>query len=160
MQRVWLLTVVFSGLLLTCASADIYRCRMPDGRLVMTDQEAEMPADCQPFEGPAAGVGSFNVIPAIKETVESPPAEREVTTGAAAATPSPWQDQATTLVQSYKEAVKKRYRASLMVEKRHAIKEIVKLKEQKQQMLGDLAGSGLMRDDQQAIRKILDQIPQ
>ena len=160
MLRIWMLTLTVCSLLLTNATADVYRCRMPDGRIVMTDQEAEMPADCQPFDGPA-GEGSFNVMPATKEAVASPPAERE-TTGIVTEVPNTpaLQDQAAGLVQNYEEAVKKRYHASQAADQRRAMVEIAKLKEQKQQMLEDLTGSGLKRDDQDVIRKLLDQIPE
>ena len=39
--------------LLSSASAEIYRCRTSDGRLIMTDNRANLPADCVPIDQPA-----------------------------------------------------------------------------------------------------------
>ena len=159
MLRIWLLTLALCWLILSTATAQIYRCRMPDGSVVMTDQQAEIPADCQSFDGPS-GEGSFNIMPAVKEAVGSPPPKGKTASVIEVPNSSAWQDQAATLVQNYEEAVQKRYHANQAADQRHAMVEIAKLKEQKQQMLDDLERSGLIFSEQEVIRKILAQIPQ
>ena len=159
MQRILWLTVGLSLLLLTCASAEIYRCRTPDGVLVMTDQRDKLPADCQPVDGPE-DAGSFNIMPSAagtgKKSLPAPPEQKAVTKRPDVA---PWQRDASALVENYKDAVRRRNRESLTVNGRRATREIGQLKQQKHKMLNDLAGSGMRHADQQAIRKTLDEIP-
>ncbi len=160
MQRILWLTVGLSLLFLTCASAEIYRCRTPDGVLVMTDQQAKLPADCKPVDEPE-NVGSFNVMPSTtgtdKRSQPAPPQQKAATKRPDVA---PWHSDANALVENYKDAVRRRTRESLTVNGRRATQEIGQLKQQKNEMLSDLEGSGLRRADQQAIRKTLDEIPQ
>lgn len=160
MQRILWLTVGLSLLLLTCASAEIYRCRTPDGVLVMTDQVVKFPADCKPVDEPKNS-GSFNIMPSATGTDKrSQPARPEQTAATKRPDVAPWQSDASALVENYRGAVRRRSRESLMTDKRRAIQEIGQLKQQKDEMLNDLAGSGLRHADQQAIRKTLDEIPQ
>ena len=74
MHRMYLLAFGFILLFMTCASAEIYRCRTSDGELVITDQKSNFPAECQPVEEPT-DKGSFNIVPSAKvDEVESHPA--------------------------------------------------------------------------------------
>jgi len=74
MHRICLLALMLFILFLTCAFAEIYRCRTSDGELVMTDQKSNFPAGCQPVDEPA-GQGGFNIVPSTPvDEVESPPA--------------------------------------------------------------------------------------
>jgi len=144
----------------TSVSAEVYRCRTPDGKLVMTDKQTGLPADCKPVEGPA-GTGSFNIIPDnTRSDVENQPELPEQKTASDVQDVSTWQSHADTLVQDYKAATRKRHRATLEVDRRHAVQEIEELKQQKQEMLNSLTRSGLTRDEHQAIRKTLNEIPQ
>ena len=160
MQRILWLTVGLSLLSLTCASAKIYRCRTPDGVLVMTDQQTKLPADCKPVDEPE-NAGSFNVMPSTTGTDKrSQPAPLEQEAAKKRPDVAPWQRDASALVENYNDALRRRNRESLTVNRRRATQEIGQLKQQKNEMLDDLAGSGLERHEQQAIRKTLDGIPQ
>lgn len=160
MNKVVVLTTGFSLLALTCASAEIYRCRTPEGKLVMTDQQLKLPANCQPIDEPTEA-GSFNIMPRAKgiasEGQSAKPVQRTKTSTSTFAS---LQDQAQVLVQSYKEASAKRYGSGLAVERRSVIREIAELREQKQEMLGGLTSSGLTRNQQQSIKDVLEGIPQ
>jgi hypothetical protein len=73
MQKILWLTVALSLLFATCASTEIYRCRTPDGGLVMTDRKDKLPADCQLVNG-TKDTGGFNIVPSVPvNEVESPP---------------------------------------------------------------------------------------
>ena len=158
MKRVWLSTMGFILLTSTCASAEIFRCRTPDGNLVMTDQQAELPADCQPVDE-SGGKGSFNILPPATDSgLESRTVQPEQSAAERSPDPSLWQSQAETLVQSYKDAVRKRYHENLEVDRRLAMDKIGRVKQQKIQMLDDLAESSLKRADKKAIREILKEI--
>ena len=79
MHRMYLLAFGFILLFMTCASAEIYRCRTSDGELVMTDQKSNFPADCKPLDEPTEQ-GGFNIVPSTPvDEVESPPALPEQT---------------------------------------------------------------------------------
>ena len=83
MHRICLLSFVFVLLLMTCASAEIYRCRTVAGELVMTDQKSNFPADCKPVDEPV-GHGSFSIEPGVKvDKTKSPstPPEQASTPG-------------------------------------------------------------------------------
>lgn len=159
MYRISSLTVGLLCLLLTSASAEIHRCRTPDGKLVMTDREDQMPADCQPIDEPV-GSGGFNVVPSVEmDTTEnqsrlpaqnSPAGDQDIT---------PWQNRADALVESYDEAVRVRHRAVIAEEQRRAEREISRLKELKQRMLNDLEKSPLKSREHRTIRRTLDRIP-
>ena len=77
MHRISLLSFVFVLLLMTCASAEIYRCRTVAGELFMTDQKTNFPADCKPVDEPV-GHGSFSIEPVVKvDKAKSPSAPPE-----------------------------------------------------------------------------------
>jgi hypothetical protein len=160
MNKIWLLTAGALLLVFTCASAEIYRCVTPDGKQVMTDQQAQLPDNCQNI-GKSVEASSFNIMPANKgvdaETRPVKPAQ-----GAESKAPmfASLQVQAKALVQNYKEAVAKRYGSGLNVKRRHAIKEVEGLRQQKVEMLDGLTRSGLTNDQQKKIQDILDEIPQ
>ena len=159
MQKTMWLTVGLSLLLLTYASAEIFRCRTPDGKLVMTDRESELPADCQPVDKPA-NAGSFNVMPSASGTdTKTQPVSPEQKAATKRPDVAPWQRDASAMVEDYNDAVRRRNRESLTVDRRRATQEVGRLHQQKVEMLNDLAGSGLKRHEQQAVRKTLDRIP-
>ena len=107
MQKILWLIVGFSLLFTTCAAAEIFRCRTPDGELVMTDNKAEIPADCKPVDEPE-GSGSFNIVPRSKETpVESQPVSAEGTSAPLEQDITPWQDDASGLLERYHDAVRR-----------------------------------------------------
>jgi hypothetical protein len=158
MKITWLSAVGFIVLTSTCVSAEIFRCRTPDGNLVMTDQQAELPADCQPVDEPT-GKGSFNILPPAAESgLDRSTVLPEQTAPEPSPDPSLWQSQAEALVQSYKDAVRRRYHENLEVDRRLAMDKIGRVKQQKMDMLDDLAESNLKRADKQSIRDILEDI--
>jgi hypothetical protein len=159
MKRLLLLTTILSLLILTCASAEVFRCRTPDGELVMTDNKAEVPADCRPVEAPA-GSGSFNVVPSTPETaVESTPASPEQETRSEAPDITPWQDDANGLVERYHDALLRSHREDLEVNRRRATRDVEQLKQQKHDMLDALPKSGLKEHEQKAVRETLNEMP-
>ena len=160
MKRLLLLTIMLYLLILTCASAEIFRCRTADGELVMTDNKAEIPADCQPVEAPA-GSGSFNVVPSTPAAaVESSSVNPKPEGRTEAQDVTPWQDDASGLVDRYNDAVRRRHSEGLEVNRRRAIREVEQLKQQKHDMLDALPKSGLKNHEQKDVRETLNQIPQ
>jgi hypothetical protein len=159
MQKILGLIVGLSLLFATCAVAEIFRCRTPDGELVMTDNKTEAPADCKPVDEPK-GSGSFNVVPSTPVTaVESTTASPEQKTRSDAQDVPPWQDDANGLVERYHDALLRSHKEDLEVNRRDAMQHIERLKQQKHGMLNALSKSGLKDHDQKAISKTLNEIP-
>jgi hypothetical protein len=159
MKRLLLLTIMLYLLILTCASAEIFRCRTPDGELVMTDNKAEIPADCRPVEAPA-GSGSFNVVPSTPAAaVESSSVSPKPEVRSEAQDITPWQDDASGLVERYHDALLRSHREDLEVNRRRATREVEQLKQQKLDMLDALPKSGLKDREQKAVRETLDEMP-
>jgi len=151
--------VGLSLLFATCAAAEIFRCRTPNGELVMTDNETKIPADCKPVDAPK-GSGSFNIVPSNKETaVESPPLRDEGEAAPVAQEVTPWQDDASGLVERYRDALRRSHSEDLEVNRRHATQEVEQLKQQKHDMLSALPGSGLKDHEQKAIKNTLNEMP-
>ena len=160
MHRIVLLAMGFFLMTVAGAPAEIYRCITPAGELIMTDQQAEIPTDCQPVEG-TTGTSSFNVVPGLKEDVPKRSSNRpEKKVRSDVQDVVQWQGDASALVESYRNASKRRYQEDMLVNRRRAIQEISDLRQQKNEMLNGLEGSGLSRDQQHSIRKTLDKIPQ
>ena len=159
MKRLLLLTIILYLLILTCASAEIFRCRTPDGELVMTDDKSKLPADCRPVEAPA-GSGSFNVVPSTPAAaVESSSVNPKPEVRPEAQDVTPWQDDASGLVGRYNDAVRRRHSEDLEVNRRRAIREVEQLKQQKLDMLDALPKSGLKDHEQKAVRETLSEMP-
>lgn len=157
MRKLSYLTVGMLLFALTCASAEIYRCRTAAGKLVMTDNMTKLPAGCEPLEGTPGG-GSFNVVPNVKEDRNEKPPEQKAKP--VVRDPTPWLNDASDLVKSYNDAVRRRTYEGLEIKRRRLTQEIKDMKRHKQEMLGDVANSGLTGDQQNSIRETLDQIPQ
>ncbi len=159
MKRLLLLTIMLYLLILTCASAEIFRCRTPDGELVMTDNKAELPADCRPVEAPA-GSGSFNVVPSTPAAaVESSSVSPKPEVRSEAQDVTPWQDDANGLVERYHDALLRSHREDLEVNRRRATRDVEQLKQQKIDMLDALPKSGLKDHEQKAVRETLSEMP-
>ena len=159
MQKILWLLVGLSLLFTTCAAAEIFRCRTPDGELVMTDNKTEIPADCKPVDEPE-GSGSFNIVPSSKEDpVESQPVSAERTAAPLERDITPWQDDASGLLERYHDAVRRTHSEDLEVNRRHARQEGEQLKQQKNDMLNALPESGLKDHEQKAIKDTLNEMP-
>ena len=159
MKRLLLLTIMLYLLILTCASAEIFRCRTPDGELVMTDNKTEIPADCKPIDEPE-GSGSFNIVPTSKEaTIKSQPVSAEGTAAPLEQDVTPWQDDASGLLERYQDAVRRSHSEDLEVNRRHARQEVEQLKQQKNDMLNALPESGLKDHEQKVIKDTLNEMP-
>jgi hypothetical protein len=159
MKRLLLLTIILYLLLLTCASAEIFRCRTPDGELVMTDDKSKLPADCQPVEAPA-GSGSFNVVPSTPSAaVESSSVSPKPEVRSEAQDVAPWQDDANGLVERYNDALLRSHREDLEVNRRSATRDVEQVKQQKIDMLDALPKSGLKDHEQKAVRETLSKMP-
>ncbi len=159
MFRKYVLTTGLFLAMLTYASAEVYRCRTADGRLVMTDNQTKLPAGCTPVENPP-GTGTFNVMPSTEgSAVQSPARQSEEAARPDATGGSAVQDQAQALVQGYNDAVTRRYHSSRVVEQQRAMREITELRQKKQETLESLAKSSLSLDERNSVRKILDGIP-
>ena len=159
MDRKYLLIMLLVFFMLSSASAETYRCRTTDGRLVVTDNPANLPAGCVQT-GQPAGSGSFNVVPAAPTNQPDTRAEQ----GAPSAEPkatgqSPLLEQARLLVQDYEDAVARRYRPGRVVDQQAAMRDISELRRQKEDILRSVDSSGLNRDERHTIRRTLDRIP-
>lgn len=160
MKRIGLLCIGLVLLFLSSASAELYRCRTPAGKLVVSDQLTNLPKDCLFVDEPV-NKGSFNVLPSTQsDAVVDRASQAEAERAKAKADPAPWQNRAEALVESYKQSLQKRYHASFAADQRRAMQEIAELKQHKQQLLDGLPDSGLTRDEQRAIQKTLAEIPQ
>ena len=160
MKRLLLLTIMLHLLILTCASAEIFRCRTADGELVMTDNKTEIPADCQPVEAPA-GSGSFNVVPSTPAAaVESSSVSPKPEVRSEAQDVTPWQDDANGLVERYNDALLRSHREDLEVNRRRATRDVEQVKQQRLDMLDALPKSGLKEHEQKAVRETLSKMPQ
>lgn len=153
--------------LLSSASAEIYRCRTSDGRLIMTDNRANLPTDCVPIDQPAQS-GSFNIVPAPEAgeaaagqaTPSAARGESEKTTQTSVkTTQTSVYDQARMLVQDYNDAVTKRYHADLVTEQEAAMREITELKRQKEELINGMTRSNLSQEERRSVRRLLDRIP-
>jgi hypothetical protein len=159
MKKILLLTTILSLLIMTCASAEIFRCRTPDGELVMTDDQSKLPADCRPVEAPA-GSGSFNVVPSTPAAaVESSSVSPKPEVRSEAQDVTPWQDDASGLVERYHDALLRSHREDLEVNRRRATRDVEQLKQQKLDMLNALPKSGLKDHEQKAVRETLNKMP-
>ena len=159
MQKILWLLVGLSLLFTTCAAAEIFRCRTADGELVMTDNKAELPADCRPVEAPA-GSGSFNVVPSTPAAaVESSSVSPKPESHSEAQDVTPWQDDANGLVERYHDALLRSHREDLEVNRRRATRDVEQLKQQKIDMLDALPKSGLKDHEQKAVRETLSEMP-
>lgn len=160
MPKILCMTIGLLLVTLGCATAEIYRCRTAAGDLVMTDNEAALPADCDQVKETTGG-GSFNTVPSVSvKKTKRPESQSEKKPSAAMKSVTLWKNDANELVKSYKDAVRRRYRESYGVDKRRAALEIPGLKQKKQTMIDNLPGSGLTRDQQASVSAILDDIPQ
>ena len=154
-----MLTLGLFFLMLSCAAAEVYRCRTADGRLIMSDKQTNLPAGCTPLENPP-GSGTFNIMPSTEgSAVQSPAMQSEEAARPDATGGNAVQDQAQQLVQSYNDAVTRRYHSSRVVEQQKAMREITELRRKRQEVLDSLAKSGLSLDERHSVRKILDGIP-
>jgi hypothetical protein len=159
MKRGYLLITVLLLMLPSSASAEIFRCRTADGRLVMTDNPTSLPAGCVQVDKPA-GTGSFNVVPAAPASQSETPAEP----GSSVEEPKSGDqttllEQARLLVQDYEEAVARRYRVGRVAEQNAAMRDIGELKRQKEDMLRRVDSAGLNQEERHVIRRTLDRIP-
>jgi len=160
MPKILCMTIGLLLVTLGCATAEIYRCRTAAGDLIMTDNEAALPADCDQVKETTGG-GSFNTVPSVSvKKTKQPAARSERKPSAAMKSVTLWQNDANELVKSYKDAVRRRYHESFGVDKRRAVQDIAGLKHKKQKMLDALTGSGLTRDQQSSVSAILEDIPQ
>ena len=159
MYRKYVLTTGLWLLMLTYASAEVYRCRTADGRLVMTDNQTNLPAGCAPIDNPPDN-GSFNIMPNTDgSAVQNPAEQKEEAFKPDTSQPLALQSEAETLVQSYKDAVTRRYHSSRVVEQQAAMRQITELRQKKQELLDRLPGSGLSNDKRKRVQGILSKIP-
>jgi hypothetical protein len=159
MYRESLLATGFFLFLLTSASAEIYRCRTAEGRLIMTDNQANLPAGCIPIE-PSQGAGSFNIMPSTAgDSMQSPAGQSGEAVNPDRPEPAiDWQGQAEELVRSYNDALTRRYHATRVTEKREALRQVDEFRRKRLDMLDRLDTSGLSRAERQAVRHTLDGI--
>jgi hypothetical protein len=159
MFRKYLLTTGFCLLMLTDASAEVYRCRTADGRLVMTDNQTNLPAGCKPMDNPP-GTGSFNIMPSTDgSAVQNPAKQKEEDVKPDTSKHLALQSEAEALVQSYNDAVTRRYHSSRVIEQQAAIRQITEFRHKKQEMLDSLAASALSHDERKRVHGILNKIP-
>lgn len=147
----------------TTAGAAMYRCELSDGSVIYGDKPVNLSDECQPVtEGSAKEYLSVQQ-PAPRNPAPNRPvatdlkAEREAVTGA---TPDSWLARATTLVDDYNDALKRRRGESYLVNKRKAMKDMASINAEKEAMLAELPDSPLSKQERDEIRGILAEIPE
>ena len=145
------------------AGAEMYRCELSDGSIIYGDKRVNLSDECQPVTGDSAKEYLSIEQPAPRSSAPEQPvatdleAEREVVTGAP---PDSWQARATTLVDDYNDALKRRRRESYLVNKRKAMQDMASINAEKNAMLAELPDSPLSKQEQDEIRGILAEIPE
>lgn len=145
----------------TTLSAEMYRCEMPDGRVLFGDKPVNLSDACQPVEEASPG----------EYVTRTPTAGRQPAAGApliiqaprdrepAEMGPDAWEARAAALVDAYKKARKKRSYESYLVNKRKALAEMARLREEKALLMQDMANSPLNARQRERVRTLLDGIP-
>jgi ribosome-binding protein aMBF1 (putative translation factor) len=143
----------------TTAAAEMYRCQTSDGRVTFTDTPINLSDDCKQIkETPSNSnqpVQNRRTAPRPVNTTQQQPADKP----AEQSDLESWTSRASTLVDDYHNAVKRRYRESRMLDKRKATRDVAKTKEDKRVLLEELKNSTLNRKQREEIRKILNEIP-
>lgn len=143
--------------------AEIYRCELADGRVIYADKPVNLSDACQPVATDSAKEYLSIQQPspdrpqAGQTLATEPTAEPETSSGASY---EAWAARATTLVENYQDARKRRMRESYLVNKRKAMQEMASLNAEKKAMLADLQESSLNNEEREEIRKILAEIPE
>lgn len=153
------LPLLLMVLAVSTAGAETFRCRQPDGTLVLTDDPAHFPADCRPEEAPADG-GTLSVVPIpAPAPPEKGPGERTPAGSGELKTKQLWQQKASALVKEYRAVLPQRYRTMPVAKKREILQQIGEIKKRKEKMLGQIEASRLPRRERLEIKKILAEIP-
>ena len=145
------------------AGAEMYRCELADGSVVYGDKRVNLSDECQPVtEDSAKGYLSIQQPapqrPAPEQSVATDlEAEREVVTEAPQ---DSWVARATSLVENYNDARKRRIRDSYLVNKRKAMRDMAMFNAEKKAMLAGLQASSLSREEREEVRRILAEIPE
>jgi len=147
----------------TTAGAEMYRCELSDGSVIYGDKRVNLSDECQPVTEDSAKEYLSVQQPAPRRSTPEQPvatdleAEREAATGTP---PDSWVVRATTLVENYNDARKRRIRDSYLVNKRKAMKDMASINAEKNAMLAELPDSPLSKQERDEIRGILAEIPE
>ena len=147
----------------TTASAEIYRCELADGRVIYGDKPVNLSDECRPVKEDAAKEYFSVQQPAPRRPTsgQSVAADLEAERDAASGEPpDSWVERATTLVNDYNDARRRRARDSYMVDKRKAMQDMAIINQEKEVMLQELQDSSLDKREREEIRGILAQIPE
>ena len=145
------------------AGADMYRCELADGSVIYGDKRVNLSDECQPVTEDSAKEYLSVEQPAPRRSAPEQPvakdleAEREAVTGVP---PDLWQARATTLVDDYNDALKRRRSESYLVNKRKAMQDMASINAEKNAMLAELPDSPLSEQERDEIRGILAEIPE
>ena len=142
------------------STAELIRCRTADGTLVFTEDPTQAPKGCQPVEAPVGG-STLNIVPSQDDLPSvARPTDDDKTLADSAEEVARWRTEAEELVARYTDAQKRRRRASFMLDKQAAMREMTGLRAEKSALLTRLDDSNLDRTEQRQIRTILDGIPE
>ena len=145
------------------AGAEMYRCELADGSVIYGDKRVNLSDECQPITEDSSKEYLSVEQPAPRRSTPDQPvatdleAEREAATGTQ---PDSWVVRATTLVENYNDARKRRIRDSYLVNKRKAMQDMASINAEKNAMLAELPDSPLSKQEQDEIRGILAEIPE
>ena len=145
------------------AGGEMYRCELADGSVIYGDKRVNLSDECQPVTEDSAKEYLSVQQPAPRRSTPEQPvatdleAEREAATGTP---PDSWVVRATTLVENYNDARKRRIRDSYLVNKRKAMKDMASINAEKNAMLAELPDSPLSKQERDEIRGILAEIPE
>lgn len=145
------------------ASAEMYRCELSDGSVIYGDKRVNLSDECQPVTEDSAREYLSIQPPAPRRSAPEQPvatdleAEREAATGTP---PDSWVARATTLVDDFNDALKRRRRESYLVNKRKAMQDMARINQEKKAMLTEVQASSLSEQERREIRGILAEIPE
>jgi len=145
------------------AGGEMYRCELADGSVIYGDKRVNLSDECQPITEDSAKEYLSVQQPAPSRSAPAQAvatdqeAERDAATGTS---PDSWVVRATTLVENYNDARKRRIRESYLVNKRKAIQDMASINAEKNAMLAELPDSPLSKQEQNEIRGILAEIPE
>lgn len=159
-------TLSFCGLLLVMAtglaSADVYMCKKADGSIIFTDNQANIPPECQMDvvrDLPPNGISSYSPPSPVKQRTAtqrlvstSEPEQRE----AIEDVHSFLKKRAESLANQFVSTRKRVFRSTKVKNKQTARRELTEIRARKSSLLSEVAKSPLNRAQKKEVREILE----
>jgi len=158
-------TISFCGLLLAMvtglAHADVYRCKGSDGSIIFTDNQSNIPPECQvdvvrdlPYSGedPSSPSTAVKQRSATQRPVTTTEQEQRETVENAYES---LKEEAQSLADQFASTRRNVFRSTLVKNKQIARRELTEIRAQKSRMLSEVDQSTLNRSQKNEIREIL-----